>query len=102
MDQDFKDHRYVLFWWGRAVSARSMPSRAPQSKLLLARVSSYHAPLTEQDRSFGVSIDSKLDERIADLSRLCATLNLSEITNGGSKTSWLYLSRATMLNFVDR
>lgn len=78
-----------------------MPSRAPQSKLLLARVSSYHAPFAEQEQPFGVSIESKLDERIIDLSRICATLNLSEITNGGSKTSELYLSRATMLNFMD-
>ena len=35
---------------------------------------------------FGVSIDSKLDERVVDLNRMSATLNLSEITNGGSKT----------------
>ena len=62
-----------------------MPSRAPQSKLLLARLSSYHAPFAEHEQPFGVSTDSKLDELIVDLSRLCATLNLSEITNGGSQ-----------------
>lgn len=65
--QDFKDHRYVFCWWGRAVSARSLPSRAPQSKLLLASVSSYHALFADQEQSFGVSIDSKQDERVVDL-----------------------------------
>lgn len=55
--------------------------------------SSYHASLMEGERLFGVSIDSELDERIVDLNGTSATLNLSEITNGGSKTSELSLSR---------
>lgn len=40
----------------------------------------------EGERVFSVSIDSKQDERIVDLDGMSATLNLSEITNGGSKT----------------
>lgn len=40
----------------------------------------------EGEHVFGVSIDSKVDERVVDLNGMSATLNLSEITNGGSKT----------------
>lgn len=47
----------------------------------------------EEERLFGVSNDSELDERIVDLDGTSATLNLSEITNGGSKTLELSLSR---------
>lgn len=52
----------------------------------LSRVSSYHALTMEGEHVFGVSIDSNLDERVVDLNGMSATLNLSEITNGGSKT----------------
>ena len=52
----------------------------------ISRVSSYHASIMKEEHVFGVSIDSKLDERVVDLNRMSATLNLSEITNGGSKT----------------
>lgn len=69
----------MLLWWGRVVSARSVPSRAPQSKLWSAEF----PPITRrpgmESGQFGVSIASKLDERIADLDGMIATLNLSEV-----------------------
>lgn len=45
-----KDHRQVTvsgLWVGAAVSARTVPSRAPQSKLLDSSDSSYHASPSE-------------------------------------------------------